>query len=101
MEFVLTKMIFAIDVEVLISETFLIDRFLRNYLLSHVQFLKTLAYLYEAFVIREKGTSAKKLTLREEKEDVDKICIEVQKLLTTQVENLHAVSHFDTKHLVL
>ena len=34
--------------------------------------------LYEAFEIHEKGTSAKKVTLRDAKEDVDKICIEVQ-----------------------
>ena len=37
-----------------------------------------MGYLYEAFKIRKEGTSAKKLTLREVKEDVDKICIEVQ-----------------------
>ena len=37
-----------------------------------------MGYLYEAFEIRQKGTSAKKVTLREVKEDVDKICIEVQ-----------------------
>ena len=47
---------------------------------SAVSFLKTgLGYLYEAFEIREKGTSSKKVTLRDEKKDVDKICIEVQK----------------------
>ena len=34
------------------------------------------------------------VTLRDANEDVDKVCIEVQKVLTTQVENLHAVSHF-------
>ena len=42
-------------------------------------FLKILGYLYEAFEISEIGTSAKKVTLRDAKEDVDKICIEVQK----------------------
>ena len=36
--------------------------------------------------------------MRDAKEDVDKVCIDVQKLLTTQMENLHAVSHFNTKH---
>ena len=29
--------------------------------------------------MREKGTSAKKVTSRDAKEDVDKICIQVQK----------------------
>ena len=42
-----------------------------------------------------------KVTLRDAKEDVDKVCIEVKKLLTTQVEHVHAISHFNTKHLVL
>ena len=32
-----------------------------------------------SFEIREKGTSSKKVTLRDEKKDVDKICVEVQK----------------------
>ena len=41
--------------------------------------MKTIGYLYEAFEIHEKGTSAKKVTLRDAKEDVDKICIEVAK----------------------
>ena len=69
---------------------------------SAVSFLKTLGYLYQAFEIREKGTSSKKVTLRDAKEDVDKICkICTKRLLTTQVENVHAVSHFNTKHLVL
>ena len=59
-------------------------------IVSAVSFLKTLGYLYEAFEIREKGTSSEKVTFRDEKKDVDKICIEV-----------HAVSHFNKKHLVL
>ena len=42
----------------------------------------------------------KKVTLRDAEEDVHKIYIEVKKLLTSQVENLHAVSHFNTTHLV-
>ena len=65
--------------------------------------MKTIGYLYEAFEIHEKGTSAKKVTLRDAKEDVDKICIEVaKKLLTKQVKNLRGFSlHSDTKHLVL
>ena len=56
---------------------------------SAVSFLKTLGYLYEVFEIQEKSTSAKKVALRDAKEDVHKICIEVQKLLTTQIESLH------------
>ena len=44
-----------------------------------VSFLKILGYLYGAFEIREKGTSAKKVTLTDAKEDVDKSCIEVQR----------------------
>ena len=42
----------------------------------------------------------KKVTLWDAEEDVDKICIDVKNLLTTQVENLHAVSHFNTKHFM-
>ena len=42
---------------------------------------------------------AKKVALRDAKEDVGKIC--KKKLVTTQVENIHAVSHLYTKHLVL
>ena len=59
--------------------------------------------LYEAFEIHEKGTSAKKVTLRDAKEDVDKICIEVaKKPLTNQVKNLLGFSLYsDTKHLGL
>ena len=48
-----------------------------------VSFLKTLGYLYEAFEICEEGTSAKKVSLRDAEEDVDKIYIEVKQLLTT------------------
>ena len=42
------------------------------------RFLKTLGYLYEAFEIREKITSAKKVASRDAREDVYKISIEVQ-----------------------
>ena len=45
----------------------------------------------------EKGASVKKVTLRDANEDVDKVCIRYKKLPTTQVENLHAASHF-TRH---
>ena len=65
---------------------------------------------YDTFGIHEKGTPAKKITFREAKENVDKVCSEVQRKVasvkerfnlsreindpTTQVENLRAVSHF-------
>ena len=62
-----------------------------------VSFLKTFGYLYDAFETGEKGASVKKVTLRDANEDVDKVCIRYKKLLTTQVENLYAVSHF-TQH---
>ena len=54
-----------------------------------------------AFKIREKSTSAKKVALRDAKEDVDKICIEVKKTSDNVSGNLTLVSHFNTKHLVL
>ena len=76
--------IFVTDVVVLAIETFLIKRKARvqtglSETVSAVSFLKILGYLYEAFEIREKGTSKKKVTLTDAKEDVDKICIEVRK----------------------
>ena len=55
---------------------------------------------FDALEIPEKGTPSaeKDVTLRYAKEDLDKVCSEVQKKhLTTPVENLHAVSHFNTK----
>ena len=57
------------------------------------QFISCYGCLNDDFEIGVKGTSAKKVTLRDANEDVDKVCIEVQKLFTTQVENLHVVSH--------
>ena len=105
--FYLREKVFVTDVGVLTIETFLIKRKARvltriSATVSAVSFLKTLGYLYQAFEIREKGTSSKKVTLGDAKEDVDKICkICTKRLLTTQVENVHAVSHFNTKHLVL
>ena len=53
-------------------------------------------YLYDAFEIREKGTSAKKVTLMDAKEDVDKVCIVVRKTSDKADGNLHVVSHFNT-----
>ena len=41
-----------------------------------------------------------KVTLRNAKEDVDKSVPGCKKLLTKQVENLHAISHFNTKHFL-
>ena len=43
----------------------------------------------------------KEVRLRDAKEYVDKICKICTKRLTTQVENIHAVSHFNAKHLAL
>ena len=54
------------------------DELCLSEIVSAVSFLKTLGYLCEAFEMSENGTSAKKVTLRDAKEDVDKICIEVQ-----------------------
>ena len=53
--------------------------FLKHFRQFHFICLKTLGYLFQGFEIREKVTSAKKVSLRDEQEDVDKICIEVQK----------------------
>ena len=44
---------------------------------------------------------AKKVALRDVKEDVDKICIEVQKTCDDAGGKPTLVSHFNTKHLVL
>ena len=64
--------------------------------LKQFHFLKTFGYLFDAFEIGEKGTSAKKVTLRDANKDVDKVRIEVQKTSDNarQVEDLHAVSRF-------
>ena len=72
------------DVGVLAIETFFNRQayfnksfvFLKQFWQFH--FLKPLDIFAEAFEIRENGTSAKKVTLRDAKEDFDKICIEVQ-----------------------
>ena len=58
----LREIIFVTDVGVLTIETLLIERKALiltglNETVSAVSFLKTLGYLYEAFEIREKGTS--------------------------------------------
>ena len=66
-----------------------------------IHFFKTLGYLYVAFKIHEKSTSAKKVALRGAKGDVDKICIEVQKTSDNARGKPTLVSHFNTKHLVL
>ena len=73
--------------------------FLKQFRQFH--FLKLLDIFYEAFEIREKSTSAKKVALRDVKEDVDKICIEVQKTCDDAGGKPTLVSHFNTKHLVL
>ena len=83
-----------------------------------VTFLKNRGCLYDTFGRPEKGTPTKKLTLMEAKENIDKVYSEVRRivagvkgrfnlsretngallllaLLTTHVENLHVVSHFE------
>ena len=53
---------------------------------------------FDDFEIREKGTSAKKVTLLDEKEEVDKICSEVRQSSDNAGENLQAVFfYFNTK----
>ena len=45
---------------------------------------------------------AKKVALRDAKENIDKICIEVQKKTSDKASGKPTlVSHFNTKHLVL
>ena len=51
-----------------------------------VSFLKNLGCLYDTFGIHEKGTPAKKVTLREAKENVDKVCSEVQRQVASVKE---------------
>ena len=51
-----------------------------------VTFLKNLGCLYDTFGIHEKGTPAKKVTLREAKENVDKVCSEVQRTVASVKE---------------
>ena len=65
---------------------------------SAVSFLKTLGYLYEVFEIQEKSTSAKKVALRDAKEDVHKICIEVLKTSDNADRKPTLVSQFNTKN---
>ena len=73
--------------------------FLKQFRQFH--FFKTLGYLNVAFKIRKKSMSAKKVALRGAKEDVDKICIEVQKTSDNACGKPTLVSYFNTKHLVL
>ena len=80
----LREIIFVTVVGVLTIGTFLIRRKARvstglSETVSAVLFLKTLGYLYEAFEISEKSTSAKKVAGGKPT----------------------LVSHFNTKHLVL
>ena len=52
--------------------------------------------------MREKITAAKKVAaFRDAKEDVDKICFEVQKTSDNAGGKPTLVSHFNPKHLVL
>ena len=97
----LTKIIFVTDVAVLTIQT--IKLVFKLIFLKEFHFLlKTLGYLCNAFEIREKGMSAKKVTLRDAKEDVDKVCIEVQKTWNNAGgKPTRVFSHFNTKHLGL
>ena len=54
-----------------------------------VTFLKTLGCLYDTFEIHTKGTPAKKVTLREAKENVDKVCNEVQTTVASVKERFN------------
>ena len=49
-----------------------------------VTFLKNLGCFYDTFGIHEKDTPAKKVTLREGKENVDKVCSEVQRTVASE-----------------
>ena len=60
-------------------------------------FLKQFHFLKPLDIFMTLLKQAKKVTLRDANEDVDKVCIRYKKPPTTQVENLHAVSHF-TEH---
>ena len=51
-----------------------------------VSFLKNLGCFYDTFGIHEKGTPAKKVTLREAKENVNKVCSEVQRQVASVKE---------------
>ena len=73
--------------------------FLKQFRQFH--FFKTLGFLYVAFKRCEKSASAKKVALRDAKEDVDKICIEVQKTSDNASGKPTLVPQFNTKHLVL
>ena len=48
-----------------------------------VTFLKSLGCLYDTFGIHEKGSPAIKVTLRVAKENVDKVCSEVQRTVAS------------------
>ena len=57
-----------------------------------VTFLKNLGCRYDTFRIHEKGTPAKKVTLREAKENVDKVCSDVQKTVASVKERFNLSS---------
>lgn len=54
-----------------------------------VTFLKTPGCLYDTFEIHAKGTPTKKVTLREAKENVDKVCNEVQRTVANVKERFN------------
>ena len=54
---------------------------------KRVAFLKNLGY--DTFGIHERGTPAKKVSLREAKENVDKVCSEVQRTVASLKERFN------------
>ena len=73
--------------------------FLKQFRQFH--FFKTLGYIYVSFKIREKKYVCEKGSIEVSKEDVDKICIEVQKTSDNACGKPTLVSQFNTRHLVL
>ena len=57
-----------------------------------VTFLKNLGCFYDTFGIHEKGTPAKKVTLREGKENVDKVCSDLQRTVASVKERFNLSS---------
>ena len=91
----LREIIFVTNVVVLTIETFLIERKARvetglSEPVWAVSFLKILGYLFEAFEIGKKGNI----------EGRERGCRQNLYLLTTQIENLHAISDFNIKTFV-
>ena len=96
----LRKIIVVADVAVLTIEAIKIvfkPVFLKQvHLLKPLDiFMTLLKYARKRYVCKKKGNTGTR------KRMWTKSVSRYKKLLITQVENLHAVSHFNTKHLVL